>query len=204
MSAGEPAIAQEIRPCRMCAADFAATATRHEPRPVVWLRQRARILIVGQAPGLRVHESGIPFDDRSGDRLREWLGVTRDEFYDRDRISILPMAFCFPGYHVNGSDLPPPPRCAATWRSRALDALSQVRLTILIGGYAHGWHLGADARKAGVTATVADWRHWAPVVVPLPHPSWRNNAFLRRNPWFGTELLPALRLRVREVMDQTD
>ena len=132
--ATRPAIAQEIRPCRMCAADFAATATRHEPRPVVWLRQRARILIVGQAPGLRVHESGIPFDDRSGDRLREWLGVTRDEFYDRDRISILPMAFCFPGYHVNGSDLPPPPRCAATWRSRALDALNQVRLTILIGG----------------------------------------------------------------------
>lgn len=133
MNGGEPTIAREIRPCRLCAADFAATATRHEPRPVVWLRQRTRILIVGQAPGLRVHESGIPFDDRSGDRLREWLGVARDEFYDRDRISILPMAFCFPGYDVNGSDLPPPPRCAATWRSRALDALNQVRLTILIG-----------------------------------------------------------------------
>ncbi|MBA3908578.1 MAG: uracil-DNA glycosylase [Rhodobacter sp.] len=203
MSAEEPAIAAEIRACRKCAAEFALTATKHGPRPVVWFRRTARILIVGQAPGLRVHESGVPFDDRSGDRLRDWLGLTRDEFYDRDRIGIVPMASCFPGYDASGSDLPPPPRCAASWRRQTLQALDQVRLLIVIGGYAQGWHLGDAARKAGVAATVADWRRWAPATLPLPHPSWRNNAFLRRNPWFEADLIPALRLRIREVMDQT-
>ena len=206
MSAGEPAIAQEIRPCRMCATDFAATATRHEPRPVVWLRQRARILIVGQAPGLRVHESGIPFDDRSGDRFAWWLGLRAMNSMIATGSIILPMAFCFPGYHVNGSDLPPPPRCAATWRSRALDALNQVKAHYLDRGYAHGWHLGADARKAGVTATVADWRHWAPVIkCRCRTPSWRNNAFLRRNPRFGTELFRhSVCVSARSWIRQTD
>lgn len=199
----EPDIAADIRACRLCAADFLLTATRHEPRPITWFRQDSRILIVGQAPGLRVHDSGIPFDDRSGDRLRDWLGLSREEFYDRDRISIVPMAFCFPGYDSAGSDLPPPPRCARTWRERVLDAIGRAALTVVIGGYAQGWHLSNDTRKQGVTATVADWGRWWPDVVPLPHPSWRNNAFLRRNPWFEADLIPALRAHVRDVMDHT-
>ena len=155
----EPAIVAEIRACRLCAADFALTATAHEPRPVVWFRPGVRILIAGQAPGLRVHESGVPFHDRSGDRLRQWLGLTREEFYDRDRIGIAPMAFCFPGYDAKGGDLPPPPRCAQTWRAKVLKGLEQVRLTIVIGGYAQGWHLGQTG-KTGVTGTGASWRNW--------------------------------------------
>lgn len=142
----------QIRACRLCAEDFLATATRHAPRPIVWFRPGARILIVGQAPGLRVHESGIPFDDRSGDRLREWMGVSRDEFYDQDRVAVVPMAFCFPGYDSKRSDLPPQPRCAATWRERAMAFFPEVSLTIVIGGYAQGWHLGPEWRKAGVNA----------------------------------------------------
>lgn len=203
MTAREPEIASRIRACRLCAAEFAQTATHHDPRPIVWFRTGARILIVGQAPGLKVHESGVPFDDRSGDRLRDWLGVSREEFYDRDRVSVVPMAFCFPGYDAKGSDLPPPPRCAQTWRVDTLQGIGQVGLTIVIGGYAQGWHLGQSTRKAGVTATVAGWRQWWPDVLPLPHPSWRNNAFLRRNPWFEADLIPALRSRVRAVMDLT-
>lgn len=199
----DPALAAEIRACRLCADNFAQTVTAHTPRPVVWFRPGVRLLIVGQAPGLRVHESGVPFDDRSGDRLRDWMGLSRDEFYDRDRIGIVPMAFCFPGYDAKGGDLPPPPRCAQTWRARVLQGLGQIRLTIVIGGYAQGWHLGNATSKAGVTATVSNWRQWWPDLLPLPHPSWRNNAFLRRNPWFEADLIPALRARVRDVMDQT-
>lgn len=199
----KPLPAAEIRACRLCASDFARTATAHEPRPLVWFRSSARILLAGQAPGLRVHEAGIPYEDRSGDRLRDWLGLTLEEFYDRERVAIVPMAFCFPGYDAKGSDLPPPPRCAQTWRTGVMRGLDQVRLTIVIGGYAQGWHLGPSTRKAGVTATVANWRQWWPDVLPLPHPSWRNNAFLRRNPWFEAELIPALRSRVRAAMDQS-
>ena len=187
----------QIRACRLCAEDFLATATRHAPRPIVWFRPGARILIVGQAPGLRVHESGIPFDDRSGDRLREWMGVSRDEFYDQDRVAVVPMAFCFPGYDSKRSDLPPQPRCAATWRERAMAFFPEVSLTVVIGGYAQGWHLGQEWRKAGVNATVQNWQGFGPARFPLPHPSWRNNAFLRRNPWFETDLLPALKTRVQ-------
>jgi len=202
MTAREPEIAGRIRGCRLCAEDFAQTATTHEPRPVVWFRSSARILIAGQAPGIRVHESGVPFDDRSGDRLREWMGVTRDEFYDRDRIAVVPMAFCFPGYDAKGSDLPPQPRCASTWRAATLQSIGHLRLQIVVGGYAQGWHLGEAWRKAGVTATVAAWRRWAPAVLPLPHPSWRNNAFLRRNPWFEAELLPELRATIRKLLNE--
>ena len=197
MTSHEPEIAGRIRACRLCAADFALTATRHEPRPVVWFRTGARILIVGQAPGLRVHESGVPFDDRSGDRLRDWLGMTRDEFYDRDRVAMVPMAFCFPGYDAAGSDLPPPPICAATWRRRALAALAGARLTLLIGGHAIAWHLPG---RRSVRDSVAAWREAPPGLLPLPHPSWRNTAWLRRNPWFETELLPVLRARVAALL----
>lgn len=184
-----------IRSCRLCAEAFAATATAHAPRPVVWFRPHAHLLIAGQAPGKRVHESGRPFDDRSGDRLRDWLGVDPQEFYDRDRISIVPMAFCFPGYDAKGSDLPPPRCCADTWRSEVMARL-RPRLTILVGGHALRWHLGAR----NVTETVADWRSHAPTLFPLPHPSWRNTGWLRHNPWFETDLLPALRQAVRSEL----
>lgn len=190
----------EIAGCRICAARFAATVTAHEPRPVVWFRSGARILVAGQAPGLRVHEAGRPFLDPSGDRLRDWMGIGPEQFYDRDRIAVVPMAFCFPGYDAKGSDLPPPKVCAETWHGRVMAALGSVRLTLLVGGYAHRWHLGAAAAKGGVTATVARWREHAPEVFVLPHPSWRNTGWMKRNPWFGTEVLPALRARVAAAL----
>jgi len=137
-------------------------------------------------------------DDRSGDRLRDWMGVTEAEFYDRSRVAIVPMAFCFPGYSAAGSDLPPPRICARTWRDRAMAALGQVPLTLLIGGYAQQWHLGG---KVPVTTRVAQWRDHAPGVFALPHPSWRNTGWLNRNPWFADKVLPELRARVREVLD---
>ncbi len=191
------ALIEEIRACRLCADQFAATATGHSPRPVVWFRPGARVLIVGQAPGARVHESGRPFTDPSGDRLRAWLGMDEAMFYDRDKVAILPMGFCFPGYDARGSDLPPPPICAKTWRGRVMAALGEVRLTLVVGGYAQKWHLG---RGQGVTETVRRWRDHAPEVYPLPHPSWRNTAWLGKNPWFEAELLPDLRQRLDEVL----
>ncbi len=191
------ALQTRIGACRTCADRFAATETHHAPRPVVWFDVGTRILICGQAPGMRVHESGKPFDDRSGDRLRDWMGIGRDTFYDRARVAIVPMAFCFPGYDAKGSDLPPPRVCADTWHGRIMDALPRVPLMLLVGGYAQKWHLGT---RAGVTATVAGWRDHAPARFPLPHPSWRNTAWLRKNPWFEAELLPVLRARVQEVL----
>ncbi|PRY25593.1 uracil-DNA glycosylase [Aliiruegeria haliotis] len=189
---------ERIADCRLCADRFAATETAHAPRPVAWFRPGARLLIAGQAPGARVHASGIPFDDPSGDRLRDWLGLDRAAFYDRDRVAILPMAFCFPGYR-KGADLPPPRICETTWRAETLEWIGPCPLTILVGGYAQKSHLGAAAR-VGVTGTVAMWRDHAPGLFPLPHPSWRNTAWLKRNPWFEAELLPELRQRVSEVM----
>ncbi|EKE43888.1 uracil-DNA glycosylase superfamily protein [Oceaniovalibus guishaninsula JLT2003] len=183
--------------CTICKDRFAATATRHRPNPVVWFDPGARLLIASQAPGLRVHEANTPFWDRSGKRLRDWLGLDEAAFYDRSRVAIVPMAFCFPGYDAKGSDLPPPPVCAATWRAPVLRFLGSARLTVLIGAYAQRWHLKT---RASLTQTVAAWRDHAPSVFPLPHPSWRNTAWLKRNPWFETELVPALRARVAEVM----
>ena len=185
------ALLAEIRACRAC-------DLPHEPRPVVRVRQDARILIAGQAPGARVHASGRPFTDRSGDRLRDWTGLTEAEFYDLTRVAIVPLAFCFPGYDAKGADLPPPPLCAATWRARVMDSLGPLPLTLLVGGAAIRWHLGLR----DVTKAVADWR--APAargVFPLPHPSWRNTGWLKRHSWFEADLLPALRARVREVLD---
>ena len=187
----------EIAACRICAERFAATATAHAPRPVVWFAPGARLLIASQAPGLRVHEAGTPFWDRSGTRLRDWLGIDEATFYDRSRVAIVPMAFCFPGYDGAGSDLPPPPICAETWRDRALSILPDIELTVVIGGAAMGWHLG---RKRPVTEAVRDWRATWPDLIPLPHPSWRNTGWLKRNPWFEEEVLPPLRARVREVL----
>ncbi|QPH52405.1 uracil-DNA glycosylase family protein [Pontivivens ytuae] len=179
-----------IRACRICADRFAATHTAHAPRPVVWLSNTAPVLIAGQAPGARVHASGLPFDDPSGDRLRDWLGVDREAFYDREKFAIAPMAFCFPGYDAKGSDLPPPPVCAKTWRGDAMEAMPQVRVRVLIGGYAQKWHLDT---KAKVTDIVAAWRDHPDGTFALPHPSWRNTGWLKRNPWFEAEVVPRLR-----------
>jgi uracil-DNA glycosylase len=197
MTAFAPSLAAQIGTCRLCRDRFALTATRHAPRPVVWFRPGARVLIVGQAPGARVHASGRPFTDRSGDRLRDWMGVTEAQFYDLSRVAIVPMAFCFPGYDAKGSDLPPPPICAATWRDLVMAQL-QPRLTLLVGGSAMRWHLGAR----NVTDTVRDWQAHAPAVFPLPHPSWRNTGWLRANPWFQDRLLPELRAAVAGQLDE--
>jgi uracil-DNA glycosylase len=193
------ALESQIAACTQCADRFAVTETAHAPRPVVWFRPQARILIAGQAPGARVHESGKPFTDPSGDRLREWLGLTSEAFYDRDRIAIIPMAFCFPGYDQKGGDLPPPRICAETWHHRVMAELRHVELKIIVGGHAHRWHLDS---KTGVTDTVARWRSFGESVIPLPHPSWRNTGWLKKNPWFEGEVLPELRRRVREVMQR--
>lgn len=195
----DPLIA-EISACAICADRFAATATGHGPSPVPWFRRGARILVAGQAPGMRVHKTGKPFFDASGDRLRAWMGVTDDVFYDRDRISVLPMAFCFPGYDAKGSDLPPPPVCARTWHARVLEHLGNVPLILAVGGHAQKYFLGRAAR-GGVARTVAAWRDHAPGLIPLPHPSWRNTAWLKKNPWFEAEVLPVLQARVKEVLN---
>lgn len=187
----------DIAACQLCADRFATTKTVHQPRPIFWPSQTARILISGQAPGMRVHESGIPFDDRSGDRLRDWLGVTRAQFYDRDLFAILPMGFCFPGYDDKGSDLPPPPLCAKTWRKQALEMMPQISLSILVGGYAQRWHLG----KGSVTETVKNWRMHLPDHLVLPHPSWRNSGWLKKNPWFEVETLGWLRTHVAHLLE---
>ena len=190
-----------IADCRLCAGRFAQTATAHGPRPVVWFAPCARLLIAGQAPGARVHASGKPFTDPSGDRLRDWLGLDAAAFYDQSRVAIVPMAFCFPGYDAKGADLPPPAICARTWRAEVMTSLPDIRLTVLVGGAAMRWHLGATA--ANVTRTVADWRaHAAMGIFPLPHPSWRNTAWIARNPWFTDEVLPELRARVTVVMEE--
>ncbi|MEP3298363.1 MAG: uracil-DNA glycosylase family protein [Pseudoruegeria sp.] len=195
-------ISKNINTCTLCAQQFAETTTRHRPRPVTWFQPSASILIAGQAPGQRVHDSGKPFTDPSGDRLRDWLGLTDAEFYNKDRIAIVPMAFCFPGYDAKGSDLPPPKICAQTWHPRVLTELTNIKLTILVGAYAQKYHLGLGHRKS-VTDTVADWKSYAPGCFPLPHPSWRNTGWIRKNPWFEIELIPVLRRTVRSLIDDT-
>ena len=197
MSHSLPSLEAKVRSCDLCADKFAATHTGHQPRPVVRLSTSAPILVAGQAPGARVHASGLPFDDPSGDRLRAWLDVDREVFYDTTQFAILPMAFCFPGYDAKGSDLPPPPLCAKTWRADLLAAMPQIKLTLLVGGYAQRWHLGARS----VTQTVANWRASPSGVLPLPHPSWRNTAWLKKNAWFEAELVPELRAQVRAALE---
>lgn len=189
----------ELTKCTLCKDRFADTHTGHKPRPIVWFSQNAPILIAGQAPGLRVHESGVPFDDRSGDRLREWLGVDRAEFYDQAKFSIVPMAFCFPGYNAAGHDLAPPKVCAQTWRSRVMDHIGTPKVTILIGKYAQDWHLKT---KEKVHDRLLNWRDRAPDTFVVPHPSWRNNSWLKKNPWFEQELLPVMRASIRQWIDK--
>jgi len=188
---------ENISACQLCVSAFADTKTAHAPRPVVWFEPGARLRIIGQAPGMRVHNSGIPFDDPSGDRLRDWMGIDRDTFYDRARIAITPMGFCFPGYDAKGSDLPPPKICARTWADQVDAALGEVKLTLLVGGYAQARHL---QKRQSVTENVKNWRDHAPRLFPLPHPSWRNTGWLKKNPWFTTDLLPELRQRVSDAL----
>lgn len=183
----------DVRGCRRC-----AEVLPLEPRPVLQIDPRARLLVASQAPGRRAHDAGIPFSDASGARLRDWMGVTAAVFYDPARVAILPMGLCYPGTGAGG-DLPPRPECAAHWRAKLLAQLPAVQLTLVIGRYAMAWHLAPG--PATVTAAVQGWRARWPQVVPLPHPSPRNNRWLQRHPWFERELLPALRAQVAQVLD---
>jgi uracil-DNA glycosylase len=184
---------ESVRDCRLCE-KFLPLG----PRPVLQVDPRAKILIAGQAPGRRVHESGIPFDDASGARLRDWLGVSSEVFYDPTRFAILPMGFCYPGTGKSG-DLPPRPECAEAWRERLLTGLRQVELTLVIGQYAQRWHLSKT--KKNLTETVRAWQDYGPGIIPLPHPSPRNNIWLKKNPWFSESLLPALKSRTQEALN---
>jgi uracil-DNA glycosylase len=183
-------VVREIRACRLCEGKLADGVN-----PVLRVSSTARICIAGQAPGKRVHQTGIPYDDRSGDRLREWLGISREVFYDDSRIAIIPMAFCFPGYTDTGADRPPRPECRRTWHDRLFAAAPKFRLILAIGGYAQHYHLNGGARQS-----VSAWREYGPLAMPLPHPSWHNNNWLNRNPWFHCELLPVLRARVAQIL----
>lgn len=189
-------LVQRVRACTLCADHLPLG-----PRPVVQLSQTSKILVVGQAPGRRVHDTGLPFNDPSGDRLRAWMGIDRDTFYDDRQLAILPMGFCYPGTGKSG-DLPPRPECAPAWRQLLLDRLPDIALTLVIGQYAHAWHLPDGERS--VTSNVQQWARYWPTLVPMPHPSPRNNLWLRRNPWFEQEVVPALQRRVAEVLGQTD
>lgn len=195
---------RDIRACRVCVERPAGRPLPHSPRPVAVLSATARIAICGQAPGTRVHASGVPFTDPSGDRLRAWMGVDAATFYDAARIAIVPMGFCFPGLDAKGGDLPPRRECARQWRARVFAAMPQIELLLAVGRHAQQWHLGPLC-GANLTATVADWRAvlaatGRPAILPLPHPSWRNNAWVQRHPWFGSELLPELRERLGRLL----
>lgn len=185
----------EIRACQLCASDM-----ERAPRPILQVSATAKILIAGQAPGNLAMESGRPFTDPSGDRLRDWLQIDETTFYDASKVSIVPMGFCFPGYDKNGGDIPPMKRCAETWHQALFERLPQIELKVLIGGYAQRWHIGDQMEKT-LTATVQKWQSFlAQGVIVTPHPSWRNNAWLKRNPWFEAELLPELRKRVQVLL----
>lgn len=200
------ALLARVRACRICRDAPLRRPLPHAPRPVVRARATARIAICGQAPGTRVHASGVPFSDPSGVRLRRWLGMTDEEFYDESRVAIVPMGFCFPGLTPDGADLPPRRECAPAWRAAVFAELPKVELVLAIGRPAQLWHLGADAGNS-LTETVARWREYlerpGPLrIAPLPHPSWRNNAWLKKNPWFEEETAPALRRLVRAAFDR--
>lgn len=194
MSAALEALAAEARACTLCAPHLP-----HGCRPVLRVAASAALLIVGQAPGNRVHQTGIPWNDPSGDRLRSWLALDRERFYDGSRIAILPMGLCFPGTDPKGGDRPPRPECAPLWHPPIRAALPAVRLTLLVGQYAQAYYLG-PRRKSSMTETVAAWRAYGPEFLPLPHPSWRNSGWLKRQPWFESDLLPDLRERVAAIL----
>lgn len=190
----------EIRACRICVDKPArGNPLPHEPRPVLRVNAEARLCVAGQAPGTRVHGTGVPFNDPSGDRLRDWMGISRETFYDETRLTIVPMGFCFPGLDTKGGDLPPRKECAAAWREDVFTHLPNVELVLLIGQYAQAWHLG-KTRKKNLTETVEHWRDYLPDYLPLPHPSWRNNAWLKRHPWFEEDVVPYLRREVARLV----
>jgi uracil-DNA glycosylase len=188
------AVLREVRACQACAGFLPLGA-----RPVVRGSTTARLLIISQAPGTRVHATGLSFNDRSGDRLRDWLGIDRDSFYDERRVAIMPMGFCYPGVLASGGDAPPRKECAPLWHRRLRSAFVAVELTLLVGSYAINHYLGGG-RVLNMTETVRNWRAYLPEFLPLPHPSWRNVAWLKRNPWFESELLPELRARVHALL----
>jgi len=195
MAAGRlDALLAEVRDCRHCEAHLPLG-----PRPVLRMAPSARLLVIGQAPGTKVHDSGIPWNDRSGDQLRDWLGIDRDTFYDETRIAIMPMGFCYPGRDARGGDRPPRPECAPLWHDRLLAQLPRIELTLLVGQYAQARYLGAH-RRASLTETVQAFADYLPAQLPMPHPSWRNTAWQRRQPWFARDLLPVLRRRVAALL----
>lgn len=192
MMASLSSLLTEVRACTICKAHLP-----HAPRPVLQMHQKARILIAAQAPGRKVHDSGIPFDDASGNRLRQWMGVTREVFRNPEQIAIVPMGLCFPGAGRSG-DLPPRRECVPAWRAQLLGRLRRVQLTLVIGQYAQVYHFGKSS--SSLTELVKAWRIYWPNAIPLPHPSGRNNIWLHKNPWFEAELLPSLRVLVSEIL----
>jgi len=187
-------LSREIRSCKICELHLPLG-----PRPIIQVGTSAKILIVGQAPGSRVHESGIAFDDPSGDRLRSWMGIEREVFYDQNKVAIMPMGFCFPGTGKSG-DLAPRPECAETWRAKLLKLLPEIALTVVVGQYAQVWHL-SNLNKENLTETVRSWREYGPAVIPLPHPSPRNNIWLKKNPWFEREVVASLQNKVKALIN---
>lgn len=189
-----PALLARVRQCDVC--------TQHlplGPRPVVCAAPSARLLIIGQAPGTKVHETGIPFNDRSGERLRDWLGLNADAFYDVSNVAIMPTGFCYPGRDLKGGDMPPRPECAPLWHRPILSHLKNVELTLLVGMYAQKTVLGPKMHRT-MTETIRAWQSFAPDILPLPHPSWRTLNWARKNPWFEAEVLPVLKSRVQAVL----
>jgi uracil-DNA glycosylase len=184
----------EVRQCTLCEPELPMGA-----RPVVQLHPNAKILVAGQAPGRRVHASGKPFDDPSGDRLRQWMGIDKATFYDAEKLAIIPMGLCYPGTGKSG-DLPPRPECAPAWRQKLLQQLPNLELTLAIGQYAQSWHI--DEPKQTLTERVKNWEHYWPDVLPLPHPSPRNNLWLKRNPWFEDSIIPTLQERVSALLSE--
>jgi uracil-DNA glycosylase len=197
MTDPEKALAEAVaaaRACTICAKELPLG-----PRPVLLVRPTSRLLIVSQAPGTRVHETGLPFNDRSGDRLRDWLGIDRDTFYGNPRLGIMPVGMCYPGVDAKGGDKPPMKICAPTWQPRIRPLLTEVELTLLVGSYAQAYYLG-KRRHGSMTETIAAWRDYLPEFLPLPHPSWRNTVWLKRHPWFERDVVPMLRRRVKTLL----
>ena len=186
---------KEVRACEICAPDLPLG-----PRPTVVAKSSAKIMIIGQAPGTKVHETGIPWSDPSGDRLRNWLRVTREMFYDGSKIALMPMGFCYPGRLERGGDNPPRPECAPAWHEKILAGLPNIELTLLVGMYAQKYYL-AEQNKKTLTETVRHWQEFAPAMIPTPHPSWRTTAWLKKNLWFEAELLPVLQQKVRKLLE---
>ena len=203
MSSQLDQLTTQIETCTICVDTPIGEPLPHTPRPVVRLSSTARLCIAGQAPGLRVHKSGAPFTDPSGDRLRDWMGISSDVFYDVSRLAIVPMGFCFPGYDAKKSDLPPRKECVQTWHDQIFAQMTQLELILVIGQYAQAYHMG-DERRRTLTETVANWRETfteerSPKILPLPHPSWRNTGWLKKNPWFEKDVLPLLKAEVARL-----